>query len=375
MASTASGRAPGGRRRPSAVDSTVNPAKASGPGRDVALVGGERVDAGDAAPVGVLVADDLARPSPARRGGAGTTAATVTTCSRGPGPTSSVAMLVMTSPVGATSGAKCGQRTSEVHGAASSSVRRALRPPIGSASSDAVGRAAPGERRRRAARPASASALRARRRRSSSRGHGRRPTRRGRRDRQQAAGVADHLGQGAGVGRRAPGVPRLMASSTGQAEPLVARRERHGDGARARRPARRAAGSGRCAGPGRPGPCRAIWSRDVLLGRALAAGEHERDVGLAGRDRGERPQQQGVVLVGPGDRREHEPPARQPVAGLDLRRRSPRCVGGVDAPRARRRTRSRVDAEAVDDARPRRTRWARPRPPPGAPTAGIDRCR
>ena len=109
MASTTSGAVRA--TTPASAGQRGEPAEGQGPGRDVALVGRERVHPGDPAPRRCPRGGRAGRPSPARGRGAGTTAATVTTWSRWPRPTSSTAMLVITSPVGATSGAKCGQRT------------------------------------------------------------------------------------------------------------------------------------------------------------------------------------------------------------------------------------------------------------------------
>ena len=196
------------------------PAEGHGPGRDVALVGGERVDPGDAAPGGVLVARPAGRPSPARRvvlvpGQRGDDVEPVAAAR----PARST-MLVMTSPVGATSGAKWGQRTTmftrrlrwRARPSRRSSRRmrcrrpgrapRPTRPSVKRGGPRAARRATRSSRsaRRRAARawlvaqPSASSGRAARRRRP--------PPRAGRRRR-----------------RRPPGTPAAMASSAGMPKP------------------------------------------------------------------------------------------------------------------------------------------------------------
>ncbi len=207
MASTASGRPGCPAQRRQRAGQRREPGEGQRPGRDVGLVGGERVDPGDAAPLDVLAAHRLALPPrldagvlvPGQRGDDVEPVA--------PG-ASSVAMLVMTSPVGARSGAKCGQRTRRFTGP----YRRVRLGTPGSS-----------------ARPSSST-------RTARRATGR-PRRAGRARRRRSAASAWPSAQASGSSglRRMPaspttsgsavvsaamtGVPRLMASSTGRPKP------------------------------------------------------------------------------------------------------------------------------------------------------------
>ena len=115
--------------RPASPASTEKPANPTARRGEVALVGaGERVDAGDRAPRRSRSPPDRAgRPSRARWRGRGTTAARSTTCSSWPRAASSSTMRVITRPVGAVSGSKCGPSTTIRSGRIASSSPRGHR--------------------------------------------------------------------------------------------------------------------------------------------------------------------------------------------------------------------------------------------------------
>ena len=199
----------------------------------------------------------------------------VTTWRRWPRATSSVAMLVITSPVGATSGAKWGHRTRRFTARASASPR-----PDGRPRPSAFGGLRPTGscRRARARRRTSAVAIGPRRSRVSNMAVG--PTRDVVRVDQQP-GVADDLGQRGGV-RRDHRATVAHGLEHRQAEPLVPGRERQRG--RVARTASRGRRVGTC--PSRRTrsrrPSASTRSSTAALHRVRPVGEHEQRVGTLG---------------------------------------------------------------------------------------------
>ena len=259
----------------------------------------------------------------------------VTTCSWWPRAASSWTMLVITTPVGREVGLEVRAQHRDPHAALPSASRHV--ETSASTGSSQVSSAA-------RLRPASAS----RRRLSGSTSRVRivrvhPPTSSGSRRR-----PASPTTSGSARARRGDdGRPEHHRLGGGGPEALEGGRDRHrgapamsaSRSARGMRPVRRTRAST---------PSRRDLGPHLVLALGGRAGEHERDVGILGRQRSERPHQREVVLVAPRHGRVHEPGRARARSGARTRSISSAATGGCGSmPWRTTRIRSTRDPEPL----------------------------